>query len=51
MTKKDMNELASKIAKKEKGKSKVSIGDIREILRILSELIKKDPKILLKLVK
>jgi hypothetical protein len=38
LSKKDMNRLASKIAKREGKKSQVKIGDIREVLRILFEI-------------
>lgn len=38
LSKKDMNRLASKIAKREGKKSQVKIGDIREMLRILCEI-------------
>ena len=37
------NELAKKIAKKEGKKSSVTIGNIREILTILSDEIVKSP--------
>ena len=39
--------LASKVAMMEGKKSQVSIGDIREIVGILSDLIYADPEILL----
>ncbi len=44
MKKQAMNKLASKIAKAEKGKQ-VSIGNIREILKILSAEMKKDYRV------
>lgn len=43
--KKLLNLLASKLAKREGKKSQVSIGDIREILAVLKQEIKKDPSI------
>jgi hypothetical protein len=44
LNKKDMNRLASKIAKREGKKSQVKIGDIREILRILFEVLSDEAK-------
>ncbi len=43
--KKDMNSLASKLTKMNEGKSKIKIGDARELIKNLKELIKKDPLI------
>lgn len=40
-----LNQLASKIAKLEGKKSEVSIGNIREILGILSDLTLENPEI------
>lgn len=40
-----ISELVSHIAKKEAGKSNVKIGDIREIVGIISDLIFKDQQI------
>jgi hypothetical protein len=39
--------LASKVAFSEGRKSQTSIGDIREILSILSDLLYSDPEVLL----
>ncbi len=44
LSKKDMNRLASKIAKREGKKSEVKIGDIREVLRILFEVLAEESK-------
>ena len=42
--KKELNYMASKIAKAEGKKSQVKIGDIREILRLMAELMITDMK-------
>jgi hypothetical protein len=47
----NMRELASEIARREKGKSQVKVGDVREILAILSDMIVEDPNLLLLLTK
>jgi hypothetical protein len=39
MTIKNIRELCSEIAKREGGKSEVSIGNIREIIRVFSDVI------------
>ena len=45
-----MDRVAVKIAKYEGGKSVIHIGDIREVLSILSYLVKRDPRILIELL-
>ncbi len=42
----NIRELASAIAKREGGKSNVKIGDIREIIAVLSDYIVDDPDLL-----
>ena len=41
----NFTELVNAIAKKEGKKDKAHIGNIREITRIISELMAKDPKV------
>jgi hypothetical protein len=41
----NLKELASKIAKDEGLKTQVSVGNIREIVGLLSDEIKKDPSL------
>jgi len=43
---KNISTLASYIAKKEKGKKEISIGNIREVLKLLSDASYKDTKVL-----
>lgn len=45
-----MKKLASKIANEEGLKVETSIGNIREILRVLREIIYDDPNVLLELL-
>lgn len=46
-----IKQLASEIAKREGKKHQTSIGDVREIIKLLKKLIKEDPSILLLLTK
>jgi hypothetical protein len=46
-----LKELASAIAKREGKKSQVKIGDIREILRIIADLMVEDPEVMVVLVR
>lgn len=41
---KNMKELCSEIAKREAGKSEVSIGNIREIMRVFSDIVIENDK-------
>jgi hypothetical protein len=43
---KSINELCSWLAKEEAGKSQIKIGDMRQLIKILSRLVYKNPKIL-----
>lgn len=46
-----LNILSSRLAKLEGKKSQVKIGDMREILAVLKQEIKADPKLLTHLMK
>jgi hypothetical protein len=46
-----IKELASAIALAEGKKSQVKIGDIREILRIIADLMVEDPEVMVTLVR
>jgi predicted RNA polymerase sigma factor len=47
----NIKELASAIAYAEDGKSKAKICDIREILRIIADLMVEDPEVMVALVR
>lgn len=46
----NLNELAVKVAKEETGKKEVSIGQIKEIIKIMTIEMSKDEKLVKKLV-
>ena len=47
---KNMRELCSELARREAGKSQVSIGDVREIMRCLADLMIETDKTALDLI-
>lgn len=47
----NLNELAKVVAKKESGKKEVSIGQVKEVIKLVSIEMAKDEKLTTKLVK
>lgn len=46
-----LNQLVSAIAAREGKKSQVKVGDIREILRVIADLMVEDPEVMVTLVR